>query len=967
MQSPGGPSLRSGRQPRSSRPRSDDSGSVFERDALWYKDAIIYEVPVRAFFDSDGDGIGDFAGLVQKLDYIQELGVTAIWLLPFYPSPLRDDGYDIANYRAIHPSYGALRDFRHFIREAHRRGLAVITELIINHTSDQHPWFQRARKAPPNSRWRQFYVWTDKPDRYAEARIIFKDFESSNWTWDPVARSYYWHRFYSHQPDLNFDSPDVRRAVLRVMDFWLKMGVDGMRLDAVPYLYERDGTSCENLPETHEFLKHLRSYVDEHYPNRMLLAEANQWPDDAAAYFGNGEECHMAFHFPVMPRLFMALRTEDCFPVVDIFKQTPAIPERCQWALFLRNHDELTLEMVTDEDRDYMYRVYARDMEARINLGIRRRLAPLLGNHDRRIELMNALLCSLPGTPVLYYGDEIGMGDNVYLGDRNGVRTPMQWSPDRNAGFSRANPQSLYLPIIVDPEYHYEAVNVAAQHSNPSSMLWWMRRLIALRKRYQAFGRGTMEMLAPENSKILAFLRILGEERILVVANLSRFAQVVHLDLATWAGMVPIELFSHSNFPTIGTDPYLLTMAPHTFFWFALAPERVEAAPFPPTSQLPVLAGSGNWMELLGGRQKRIVELALTTYVAERRWFRGKARAVRGVTIRDVVPLGGLNGALNACLLILGVDYREGESDTYVLPMTVARGGEARRVGAESPQAIVARLGPGGADDEAVLMDALWDEAFCNRLLQTILRRRHLRGQTGELVASARPVTNGLVAGRDGTLTPLVGKEEQSNSSVTFGGRLMLKLFRRLDEGVNPEVEVGQFLTERERFGRAPAVLGRLDYHAPLRESSTVAVVTEFVPNQGDAWRYTLDDLALFFERALTWETGVPPVLPEGRLVDLAQHEIPTEACTPVGLYLESARLLGQRTAELHLALSGDPKDSAFSPEPFTPFYQRSLHQSLRRQAIQSLHLLKRRANSLPEGLQPKVQEVLAAEEAIIG
>src|SRR2546421_3454976 len=489
---------------------------MLDHNPLWYKDAIIYELHVRAFHDSVGDGMGDFRGLTQKLDYLQDLGVTALWLLPFYPSPLRDDGYDIADYTEVNPDYGTLDSFKEFLAAAHRRGLRVITELVLNHTSDQHAWFQRARRARPGSPARNFYVWSDTTDQYKDARIIFKDFETSNWTWDPVANQYFWHRFYHHQPDLNFESPDVRRSLMAVVNFWFGMGVDGMRLDAVPYLYEREGTHCENLPETHQFLKHLRKQIEQRFRNRMLLAEANQWPEDAIAYFGDADECHMAFHFPVMPRMFMALRMEDPFPILDILPQTPPIPENCQWAMFLRNHDELTLEMVTDEERDYMYRAYATDPQARINLGIRRRLAPLLGNDRRKIELMLGLLCSLPGTPVLYYGDEIGMGDNFYLGDRNGVRTPMQWSADRNAGFSRANPQKLYLPAIIDPQYHYEQVNVDAQQSNPHSLLWWMKRLIAQRKRYRAFGRGTMEFVHTENRKILAFVRRYEEETILV-------------------------------------------------------------------------------------------------------------------------------------------------------------------------------------------------------------------------------------------------------------------------------------------------------------------------------------------------------------------------------------------------------------------------------------------------------------------
>ncbi|MDE2313763.1 MAG: maltose alpha-D-glucosyltransferase, partial [Elusimicrobia bacterium] len=509
----------------------------------WYKDAVIYELPVRAFCDGNGDGIGDFQGLVQKLDYLQDLGVTALWLLPFYPSPLKDDGYDISDYFGVHRDYGTLADFKRFLKEAKRRGLRVITELVLNHTSDQHELFQRARRAPPGSSERDFYVWSDDPRKYSEARVIFQDFETSNWAWDPVAKAYYWHRFYSHQPDLNFDNPAVRAYVFQVLDFWLGLGVDGLRLDAVPYLFEREGTNCENLPETHAFLKELRRRVDAKFKDRMLLAEANQWPEDAAVYFGNGDECHAAFHFPLMPRLFMALQMEDCSPVVDILQQTPDVSDRGQWAIFLRNHDELTLEMVTDEERDYMYRFYAQDSRARINLGIRRRLAPLLGNHRRKIELLNSLLFSLPGTPVLYYGDEIGMGDNVYLGDRNGVRTPMQWSADRNAGFSAANRQRLYLPVVIDPEYHYEAVNVANQQANPHSQLWWIKRLIGLRKHHRAFGRGTLDFLQPENRKVLAFIRAYEDERLLVVANLSRFVQHVELDLAAFEGLRPVELF----------------------------------------------------------------------------------------------------------------------------------------------------------------------------------------------------------------------------------------------------------------------------------------------------------------------------------------------------------------------------------------------------------------------------------------
>lgn len=545
----------------------------------WYKRAIIYELHVKCFFDSSGDGYGDFQGLTEKLDYLQDLGVTAIWLLPFYPSPLKDDGYDIANYTDVHPQYGNLGDFKHFLSEAHRRGLKVITELVINHTSDQHPWFQRARKAPPGSPERDFYVWSESEEKYRETRIIFQDYERSNWTWDPEAKAYYWHRFYSHQPDLNFDNPAVHEALFEKLSFWLDMGVDGVRLDAIPYLYEREGTTCENLPETHAFLKKLRAYVDEHYSDRMLLAEANQWPEEAAEYFGAGDECHMAFHFPVMPRLFMSIHLEDSLPIIEIMGQTPEIPESCQWALFLRNHDELTLEMVTDEERDYMWRVYAHDPKARVNLGIRRRLAPLLKNDRRKIELINTLLFSLTGTPVLYYGDEIGMGDNIYLGDRDGVRTPMQWSADRNAGFSRTNPQALYLPPIIDPEYHFETVNVEAQSGNPHSLLWWTKQLISLRKRHAAFSEGTTTFLPVKNRKVLVFFREREDELILIIANLSRFPQYVELDLQQYNGYNLVEMFSGQSFPPIGELPYFLTLGAYGYYWFSLTKEREKYAP----------------------------------------------------------------------------------------------------------------------------------------------------------------------------------------------------------------------------------------------------------------------------------------------------------------------------------------------------------------------------------------------------
>jgi maltose alpha-D-glucosyltransferase / alpha-amylase len=698
--------------------------SLSSEDALWYKDAIIYEAHVRAFFDSNADGMGDFRGLADKLDYLEDLGITALWLLPFYPSPWKDDGYDIADYARIHPAYGTMRDFRDFLREAHRRGLRIITELVINHTSDQHAWFQRARRSAPDSAIRDFYVWSDTPEKYKDARIIFKDFEASNWAWDPVAHQYYWHRFFSHQPDLNFDNPAVHQAVFRTMDFWFKMGIDGMRLDAIPYLYEREGTNCENLPETHVFLKQLRKHIESRFPDRMLLAEANQWPEETVPYFGDGDECHMAFHFPVMPRLYMAIRMEDRFPIIDILKQTPPIPANCQWATFLRNHDELTLEMVTEEERDYMYRVYARDPKARINLGIRRRLAPLLGNDRRTIELMNGLLFSLPGTPVLYYGDEIGMGDNIYLGDRNGVRTPMQWSGDRNAGFSRANPQQLYLPAIIDPEYHFGTVNVEAQQANPNSLLWWMKRVIALRKRYHAFGRGRIEFLYPDNRKVLAFLRRFEDEEILVVANLSRLVQYVELDLKDFKGSVPIELMGSTEFPALGDAPMFLTLGPHAFYWFSLEPVGTTK-PIRVAQAHPQTLVVTSLSDLLRGGQRSALERVLREHLVRQRWFRGKARKPRFASIVEAIPF--TDEANGPQLTFVRVEYAEGDPETYVLPLLLT----------DKPASDALRVICGvqirGESHTRCLTDAMGDAEFARMLLEQIASKRRLNGEDGTL------------------------------------------------------------------------------------------------------------------------------------------------------------------------------------------------------------------------------------------
>ena len=923
-------------------------------DPHWYQDAIFYELRIRSFYDSDGDGIGDIKGLTERLDYLQDLGVTTLWLLPFYPSPQRDDGYDIADYMTVHPEIGTLRDFKTFLKEAHRRGLRVVTELVLNHTSDQHPWFQRARRSPPGSRYRDWYVWNDTPDRYRNVRIIFTDYEASNWSWDPVAKAYYWHRFFSHQPDLNFDNPEVVKAVTQVMDFWLEMGVDGLRLDAVPYLFEREGTTCENLPETHRMLAKLRRHVDEKYGDRMLLAEANQWPEDAVAYFGQGDECHMAFHFPIMPRLYMALRMEDHFPILDILDQTPAIPEGCQWAIFLRNHDELTLEMVTDEERDYMNRAYAADPQARINLGIRRRLAPLLENNRRRIELMNALLFSLPGTPVLYYGDEVGMGDNVYLGDRNGVRTPMQWSPDRNAGFSRANPQRLFLPPILDPEYHYEAINVETQQRNPSSLLWWTKRLIALRKQYLAFGRGSFEALAPENRKILAFIRRYQDEVILVVANLSRFSQYVELDLSEFRGCAPLELFGGVNFPPIAEHPYLLTLGPHNFFWFALRTPLREGGEVGDDT-LPLVETHGDWSDLFEarGRARTALERALARYLPGRRWYRSKARELKNVRVAEVIPLGKASGG--ALLALLEASYAEGEPETYALPVALMSG-------AENHDRAIARVSQ--KSGAGLLIDASDDPRVAAVLLDTAVRKKKLRGQNLVVVGVPEPPLAPL---RESELPAArVLGAEQSNTSYLYGDAIVGKLLRVVESGEGVELEVLRRLGARAEDVRVPQLVGWLEIRGESGDRSTLMTFQRFVPNQGDAWRFTVDEVLRFFERVVTRHEGKPPEgLPEGNVLDLVGVEPPAVVADLVGGYLEMARLLGSRTGELHALLAQVSEEGNFAPEAYTSLSRRSYYQSVRNLASRTFDAVKQRQKTLPEDAQELAREVLRREREI--
>ncbi|MEZ4502655.1 MAG: maltose alpha-D-glucosyltransferase [Dehalococcoidia bacterium] len=875
-------------------------------DPEWYKDAIIYELYVRSFQDGTGDGVGDFAGLTSRLDYLEKLGVNCLWLLPFYPSPMRDGGYDISDYTSIHEDFGEMRDFRRFIREAHARGIRVITELVINHTSDQHPWFQKARRAPRGSAARDMYVWTDDPTSYSETRIIFTDTETSNWTWDPVAEQYYWHRFFSHQPDLNFENPKVRAAVKRFMKFWFDAGVDGLRLDAIPYLCEREGTNNENLPETHEVLKELRAYVDENFEGRMLLAEANQWPEDVIAYFGDGDECHMAFHFPVMPRMFMALRQEDRHPIVDILAQTPAIPDSCQWGLFLRNHDELTLEMVTDEERDYMYATYATDPRMRVNVGIRRRLAPLMQNSRRAIELLNSLLFSLPGTPVLYYGDEIGMGDNIFLGDRDGVRTPMQWTGDRNAGFSTADPASIYLPVIADPLYGYQAVNVEAQERTPSSFLNWMRRMIALRRERQVFGRGTLEMLHPENRHVFAFVRRFEDEVVLVVANLSRFVQPVELDLSEFAGTIPIEMMGKTTFPPIEDTPYRLAMGPHAFYWFDLQPQP-ELLAAAPAGEEPRIEVAGEWADLASEASISTLETeVLPDFIARQRWFGGKDRRVRGTRVVDIAPLA--TGPTPAWWALVEVTYVGGGRETYNVPLAVATGRLARRLTETAPAAVVCRVeGPSG---RGLLVDAMAVDGACIAILDTIAAGAAVSSTHSDLrVERARFLTSMIDSLED---PPVINRSgaEQSNTSVRFDQQLMLKLLRRIEPGVHPEVEVGRHLVAAG-FERSPRVAGTVSYSAGEEGSAVVAMLQEYVWSQGDGWSTTLAEINRYFE-----EIGVDAATPSGDPVASAVAGEVAVSSDPG--YHDSARILGQRTAEMHAALGRGLGEPDFEPRPLT-------------------------------------------------
>ncbi|WP_449257731.1 maltose alpha-D-glucosyltransferase [Chlorobium limicola] len=933
---------------------------MYQPEPLWYKDAIIYEAHVKTFADSNNDGIGDFQGLRQKLGYLESLGVTAIWLLPFYPSPLRDDGYDIADYMTVNPDYGTIADFREFLDEAHQRGLKVITELVVNHTSDQHSWFQRARRAPKGSPERDFYVWNDTPDKYGETRIIFQDFEASNWTYDPVAGQYFWHRFFHHQPDLNFENPAVHKALFDVLDFWLGMGVDGLRLDAVPYLYEAEGTNCENLPQTFEFLRKLRRHVDEKYPNRMLLAEANQWPEDSAAYLGKGDMCHMNFHFPLMPRMYMALATEDRFPILDILDQTPEIPESCQWASFLRNHDELTLEMVTDEERDYMRRVYANDPKARINLGIRRRLAPLMSNDRRRIELMNIMLLSLPGTPVLYYGDEIGMGDNYYLGDRDGVRTPMQWNSDRNAGFSRANPQQLLLPVIIDPEYHYEAVNVEVQESNVNSLLWWMRHVISTARRYKSLSRGNIEFLEVSNPKVLIFTRTFEDETMLAVINLSRNAQAVTIDLSKYQGCVPEEVFSLNRFPKIRQTPYMVALGAYGYFWLRLVRESSEAEgrhyldrPF---------AKPARWQSLFTGKNRENLEARiLPDYFACSRWFGGKARTIIRIAIVDTIPVEGMD---RAKLLITEVSYSSGENERYQLPVCFVPEASVSRSDDNFYKRVIARIAIG--EEEGYLCDATYEQSFLGHLFHLVTGCAEWKGKLGNVSGVKGKAFDAFCFDEPFLSEPKLLGNEQSNTSVRYRNDLCLKLYRKIETGISPEVEMCRALTEKTTFRHLPDYLGTLDYVQNRTNRYSIGILQNYVRNEGDAWKLSLDYVQRYYEDVLSkMQCGMElPPLPglSGNPVAIppAMQELIG------GTWLGMVETLAERTAGMHIALASITDQFEFAPEPFTTLYQRSIYQAMCEQVKRAMILLKEIVGSMTGESAELAIQLIAGQKKIL-
>jgi maltose alpha-D-glucosyltransferase/alpha-amylase len=931
----------------------------------WFKDSIIYALPIHTYYDSTGDGIGDIQGLIQKLDYLEDLGVSCISLLPFYESPLKDDGYDVSDFKSVHPDFGTLEDFKELLAEAQKRGLRVIIDLIMNHSSTQHEWFQRARRSPEGSEERNFYIWSENQERYEEAEIIFSDYENSNWEWDNEAKSYYWHRFYSHQADLNYRNERVREEIRGVIDFWYDLGVDGVRLTSVMFLFQEEGTNCQNLPQVHEYLKELRSYVDQRHPGKILIAETNLWPEEAAQYYGEGDECHMNYHFPLMPRLYMALQTEDNYPIIDILEQTPPIPDNCQWALFLRNHDDLMLSMVTEEERDYLYKVFAQDHGAKINEGIRRRLAPLLSNDRRKIELLNSLLFSLPGTPVVYYGDEIGMGDNIYLGDRNGVRTPMQWNGDRNAGFSAANPQKLFLPVITDPMYRYEAVNVELQNSNTSSLLWWMKNIISMRKRLRAFSHGSIEFLDSANAKVLAFLRYYEGESILVVANLSKFSQAVQLDLSHFKGVRPTEIFSQNKFFEVGEDLYRFTVGPYGYYWFLMEAGE-EHSQLPKERAISEIESDVAWGGLFDQytAKRQFEKKILPAYLQSCRWFGGKSRKIVSINLSHFPKI--MVDGVEAYFLSIQVRYTDGLPETYFLPVTFLSNAEqiVRYLKNENQSVVCYLKTP---DVEGIIIDAIYEEKFRNELFWRMKTNDQVQVQGGDLAFESGKILDMLKMEREDVFSEVL-RAEQSNTSVIYNNQFFFKIYRKLDTDINPDLELVRFLSERTSFENSPRYGGGIQFEDRVEKTFTIlGLLQNKIPNQGEAWTMMLEALNRYYEKVLAKvkkNEQAPPLVKADRLYF---DQTPDRLQKFIGSVMhERATLLGVRTAEMHIALTADDQDPDFCPERFTRNYQRSVYSQHRKLVNEKLSALERRLPDLPEHIAEEAKRILDIKEDIM-
>ncbi len=933
--------------------------TTVKNDPLWYKDAVIYEVSLRAFCDGNGDGIGDFQGLISKLDYLDDLGVNTIWLLPFFPSPLKDDGFDVTEHCDVHPDYGTLSDFKQFLKEAHFRGIRVISELILNHTSDQHPWFQKSRKARAGSRYKGYYVWSEHAEKYKEARVMFPDEETSNWTWDTEAKAYYWHRFYRYQPELNFENSEVQLEMIKVIDFWLKIGIDGFRLASVPYLFEEEGTNCENLPQTHDFLKKLRTYVDKHYEERVLIAEANLWPEDAAEYFGNGKECHMCFNYPLMPRLFLGLRTEDSYPIIDIFEQTPKASENSQWALFLRNHDEIGLEMVTEEEQDYLFKAYATDQNSKHNLGIRRRLAPLLNNDRRKMELLYSLLFSLPGTPVLYYGDEIGMGDNIYLGDRYGVRTPMQWNMNLNAGFSTANPQKLFLPVITDPAYRYESVNVATQEENPSSLMWWIKNILAMRKRLNVFGRGDLTFIESSNAKILSYSRSYKNQIVVVVANLSQFSQSTTLDFSAFKEYDVTEAFSQNRFRSVSEGEYPITIGPYGYFWFQVdLSEKKEAVAA--SGELPLFKSDLSWERTFSDYENiRFLERkVLQSFMRKCRWFGGKARTVSKVRIDKLIPLKA-DGEMHY-LSVIEVNYVQRLPELYFLPIYFASSETLFDKVEYIAQSVICRADFQGKI--GFLVDSSYDRGFRDFLFHAMDRKTRIKDDGGTLEFNSSVYVK-LNADK---VDSKILKADQSNTAIIYNDQYFFKFYRKIESEINPDLEIVRFLSENTSFRNSPKYAGSIEYHDNDGKVMVLGLLQEKVENQGDSWVMTTDSVGRFYERVMvsSKKDKLPKLINKSSITFEEAPELIQEFIGR-GFYERVVRL-GQRTAEMHLALASEKTNPAFAPEHFTANYQRSLYSMMRKLTRDRLKLLEQSLPKLNHETQLLAKEVLAMEAQIL-